>query len=156
MFTSLLDFLLLKQWIPVFIFLKLRLAPVHKSRYKTPASANKDRILVKSFMCVQVSVTLLPTSSGILFPSFLEEADAVPDVVSLSLLSVSSSVDDSFVLSFTASAFLLPFFSPDVPEPEPFSSCLHKPSVSFPCFLPCCPIRFFHLTCLFRQPFSDL
>ena len=71
-------------------------------------------------MCVQVSVTLLPTSSGILFPSFLEEADAVPDVVSLSLLSVSSSVDDSFVLSFTASAFLLPFFSPDVPEPEPF------------------------------------
>ena len=82
MFTSLLDFLLLKQWIPAFYFLKLRLAPVHKSRYKTPASANKDRILVKSFMCVQVSVTLLPTSSGILFPSFLEEADAVPDVVS--------------------------------------------------------------------------
>ena len=113
MFTSLLDFLLLKQWIPVFYFLKLRLAPVHKSRYKTPASANKDRILVKSFICVQVSVTLLPTSSGILFPSFLEEADAVPDVVSLSLLSVSSSVDDSsvfsFVLSFTASAFFAAF-----------------------------------------------
>ena len=75
-------------------------------------------------MCVQVSVTLLPTSSGIPFPSFLEEADTIPDVVSLSLLSVSSSVDDSsvvsFVLSFTASAVLLFFFSPDVPEPEPF------------------------------------
>lgn len=71
-----------------------------------PASANTDNTFVRDLICVHVFVTLLPTSSGMLFSFFSEEPEITPDVLSLSLLSVRSSVDASSVFL----SVLLSFF----------------------------------------------
>ena len=69
-----------------------------------PASANTDKTFVRNLICAHVLVTLLSTSSGILFAFFSEDPELTPEILSLSLLSVRSSVDVSFVfLSFTNS-----------------------------------------------------
>ena len=90
-----------------------------------PASANTDKTFVRNLICAHVLVTLLSTSSGILFAFFSEDPELTPEILSLSLLSVRSSVDVSFVfLSFLLSSFFFVTsfsFLPDFPFfPESF------------------------------------